>query len=258
MVSKLFNQNTSFPRWGALSTLGWCIVMVTAVVLVQQFVLGMYVGVVHPEYLLKFNNSYPAINVGRLQKDFLYDGAFFSLNTVVLTTVIFTFLIGIIKLKKGARFIDYFAIKVPDFRSVQLWFFIFILVLFAANLYALAISKPIPPDFLKQLYVSADPRWLMFLCFIVLIPVLNELLFRGFILSGLENSRLSPVGAVILTSCIWAGLHYNLDLYMIVVTLALGVVFGLAKVSSGSILLPIGLHIFMNSITLLIVLNSHN
>ncbi len=236
----------------------WCVVIVVTIIFAQQFILGMYVGTYHPEYLQKFNNSYPVVNIGRLQRDFQYDGTFFSLTTIILFTVTIVMLLAIVKLKKKASYIDYFAIRLPDFASIQFWAFVLFLVLFAANAYALVIGKPVPPEFLKKLYISADPTWLLFMSIIVLNPLFNELLFRGFVLSGLENSELTPVGAVIVTSFIWALVHYQLDLYMVVITFALGIVFGFSRIYSRSILLPIGLHMFMNSAALLVVINSQS
>ncbi len=258
MAAGLFKPKVMFPRWGALSTLAWYFVIASAVLFIQQLILGMYVGVFHKDYLVKLNGGYPVVNIGRLQKDFQFDGVVFSFSTIISFLVTAVLLFSIIRLKKGARFVDYFAIRVPSFQSIQIWVFVLCIVLFLANIYALMIGKPVPPDFLRELIETANPRWLMFLSLVILGPLFHEFLFRGFLLSGLENSELPPVSSVILISLIWAGLHYALDFYVVVITFAIGMVFGLSRIHSGSIFLPLGLHILMNSATLLIILNNQH
>lgn len=86
-------------------------------------------------------------------------------------------------------------------------------------------------------------------------PLIEELFFRGFMFKGLENSRVGGVGAVLITSLIWVLIHggqYNLTEmgYLMV----LGVLFGYARLKTGSLPLSIGLHVVNNLIAVVSML----
>ncbi len=74
---------------------------------------------------------------------------------------------------------------------------------------------------------------------IILAPVTEEVLFRGFLLPSWSRSWLGPIGAVAATSVIFAAVHIQYDLCgMIAVGLA-GCVYGWLRLRSGSLLPPI-------------------
>ena len=70
----------------------------------------------------------------------------------------------------------------------------------------------------------------------------------GFMFSGLKSSRIGPIGAIILTSLIWAGLHTQYDLYGMCQIFAGGLLLGYARLKSGSIFVPLAMHALMNLI----------
>jgi hypothetical protein len=80
-------------------------------------------------------------------------------------------------------------------------------------------------------------------------PVTEELIFRGFLVSGLRPTRLGASGAVLVSSLAWAAIHGQYDLYGMATIFALGVLLGTARVKTGSVLVPIALHSFSNVIS---------
>ncbi len=75
---------------------------------------------------------------------------------------------------------------------------------------------------------------------------MEELIFRGFIIPGLSSSFLGPIGAILISSAAWAAIHLQYDLYGIVSIFLIGIMLGIARVKSNSVLLPIGLHSVIN------------
>ena len=83
---------------------------------------------------------------------------------------------------------------------------------------------------------------------IVLAPVTEEVLFRGFLLPSWSRSWLGPIGAVAATSAIFAAMHIQYDICgMIAVGLA-GCLYGWLRLRSGSLLPPILAHCVGNAI----------
>ena len=77
-------------------------------------------------------------------------------------------------------------------------------------------------------------------------PVMEELLFRGFLLRGYTASRLGPIGAVLLTSAAWASMHIQYEVFYVVQIFVLGCVFGWLRLRSGSTTLTLILHGIVN------------
>jgi CAAX protease family protein len=83
---------------------------------------------------------------------------------------------------------------------------------------------------------------------IILAPVTEEVLFRGFLLPSWSRSWLGPVGAVAATSVIFAAMHIQYNLCgMLAVGLA-GCVYGWLRLRSGSLLPPILAHCVGNAV----------
>ena len=83
---------------------------------------------------------------------------------------------------------------------------------------------------------------------IILAPVTEEVLFRGFLLPSWSRSWLGPIGAVVVTSVIFAAMHIQYNLCgMLAVGLA-SCVYGWLRLRSGSLLPPILAHCIGNAV----------
>lgn len=88
-------------------------------------------------------------------------------------------------------------------------------------------------------------------------PVLEELLFRGFLQTWLK-SHLGIKGAILLTSLIFAFFHFSLsqgwgNLTIITILFILSCFMGYIYERQQSLLAPIGLHTAFNSVTIVII-----
>jgi membrane protease YdiL (CAAX protease family) len=109
------------------------------------------------------------------------------------------------------------------------------------------------PEFVLNLYRSArDTHSLLFLLLAIALaaPLVEEVLFRGFLLPGLAASALGRSGALMLTSGAWALLHWQYHPFYLIQIILLGVLFGWLRLVSGSTVLTIVLHGLLNSAAL--------
>jgi len=83
---------------------------------------------------------------------------------------------------------------------------------------------------------------MIWVAFIIAAPLFEEIFFRGFLFKGLESSFMGPLGAVLVTSGIWAGIHLQYDLYGMGTVFCLGLLIGAARVVTASIVVPLVLH----------------
>jgi membrane protease YdiL (CAAX protease family) len=97
---------------------------------------------------------------------------------------------------------------------------------------------------------SSGTLVMLAIALIVAAPLMEELLFRGFLFPGYAKSRLGPWGAIVLTSAGWAAMHVQYETFYIVQIFVLGCVFGWLRWSSGSTLLTIILHAIVNTAAL--------
>jgi membrane protease YdiL (CAAX protease family) len=81
-------------------------------------------------------------------------------------------------------------------------------------------------------------------------PFLEEFLFRGALFSAIRQSVLGPVGAVLVTSALWAVIHIGAAPWMFVgLIFVMGLVLGSLLLRFGSLWVPIVCHCLWNTVT---------
>jgi len=89
---------------------------------------------------------------------------------------------------------------------------------------------------------------LLWLVTVVLAPVGEETLYRGFVFRGWAQSRMGVMGTILLTSVIFALMHHQYNLVVLLFVLCMGLILGWLRWRSGSTTLTILLHALANSI----------
>lgn len=79
-------------------------------------------------------------------------------------------------------------------------------------------------------------------------PLSEELMFRGFLFSGLAKSRLGLVGTGLLTAVLWTALHYGYSIFGLIEVLMIGLYFSWLLVRTGSVWVTIFCHAVYNSV----------
>ena len=77
---------------------------------------------------------------------------------------------------------------------------------------------------------------------VVATPLFEELLFRGFVFAGIQDSALGGVGAVLITAHAWTWIHYEADPLEAAIIFIVALMLGSARLRTGSLLLPIAMH----------------
>jgi membrane protease YdiL (CAAX protease family) len=94
---------------------------------------------------------------------------------------------------------------------------------------------------------------MLWLATIIVAPVTEELLFRGFLHRGWAPSRLGVCGTIVLTSALWAALHQQYNWLGILCIFLMGLIFGWVRQRSGSTTPTIILHALNNLFATILV-----
>jgi len=98
--------------------------------------------------------------------------------------------------------------------------------------------------------LQSDAFWLFGLAIVVGAPLSEELLFRGFLLSALAQSRLGYFGAALLTTLGWTVLHAGYSGLGLIEVFLAGLLFSWLLWRTGNLWVPIACHAFYNGIVL--------
>ena len=84
------------------------------------------------------------------------------------------------------------------------------------------------------------------LAIVVAAPVIEEILFRGFMFRGIASSPLGVTGAILMTAALWALLHVQYDWFGIGTIFLAGLFLGIVRARTRSTLLTTLLHALAN------------
>ncbi len=123
--------------------------------------------------------------------------------------------------------------------------FVLWLVVFALSyLYGYLLDIEIPEDFVNL--TKAAPPILIAIVFIIGAPIVEELLFRGFLFSNLKHSALGINGSIILTTILWTSIHLQYDFSLLISLFFLGLLLGYIRYKYNSVYLAIVIHAIHN------------
>jgi membrane protease YdiL (CAAX protease family) len=88
------------------------------------------------------------------------------------------------------------------------------------------------------------PVYLIALCIVA--PITEEIVVRGFLFRGWSQSFLGPIGAIVLTSAIWALVHTQYNLFYQAEVFTTGLLLGYLRHRNGSTLLTVAIHAAIN------------
>jgi uncharacterized protein len=153
----------------------------------------------------------------------------------------------------GCGLSEYLGLHFPERR--YLWFGLLTLAVLIplVDLFSWLAGYAVTPSFVIDIYRSARDSGGLFLLIVALVvaaPVVEEVVFRGFLLPGLAASPLGSGGAILFTSIFWALLHVQYQPFYLLQIIVLGIVFGWLRLKSGSTLLTIILHGLLNFVAM--------
>lgn len=101
--------------------------------------------------------------------------------------------------------------------------------------------------------LATDVWWVAVAAVALGAPVSEELLFRGFLLGELMAARLATAAAVLIPNVLWTALHYEYSAVGLGEVFLAGLLLSWTRLRSGSVVVPIGLHMIYNVIALAIM-----
>lgn len=224
--------------WDVARMLLWGMVVGFFFALSQVVPMGVYAFLSEPHF---------SLNVVRGLMDKLSTNAFLMAITGMGSLLFLTpILVAILKFR-GSNVKAYFPFKVLDPKQFMLWMVVVTGWMYGQDyLMDMFHIVKIPDAMLNITYPSEFSKWLLVLGVGVMAPILEELIFRGFLLKEFSYTFLGTSGAVVLTSLIWALIHSQYDLVYLAIIFVTGLLFGIARVMSHSLLVPIAMHIIFN------------
>jgi membrane protease YdiL (CAAX protease family) len=228
--------------WGFWATLGWSLVCLLLFLLVQTAVAAALLAV----YFARD----PGQDLMAIAERLETDGLLISLATLASGVVCTGFLALVVRLG-GFSLAESLGWKRFRPKQLALWSFLALLLVAAQDGLTYLLDRPIVPPFMESAYQTAGFLPLLFLAVIVAAPVSEETFFRGFLFRGLAHSRLRTVGAILITSVIFALIHLQYDAYGMASVLVIGFFLGGARAWTGSTTLAILLHGLTNLVAMI-------
>ncbi|MBH0095892.1 CPBP family intramembrane metalloprotease [Psychrobacter sp. NZS113] len=188
------------------------------------------------------------------------DGTVVSLSIIIGCVLITATTFSVIRLR-GGSVRQYLALKsFPP--AVGLGMAGLLLIFMIASQALTYFLDETPLVFVDPLYQSVSSVWLLVFAMVVVAPLYEELVFRGILWTAIaeqfaDSSYSSyptkyrgAIVASIVTSLIFAVIHVQYGVYEISTIVVLALVFCYARIKSGSLLLPILLHIANNGVAM--------
>lgn len=150
------------------------------------------------------------------------------------------------RIRNGPSVRDYLGLHWPSASQNLLWTLALVALAVASDLITVALKRPIVPEVMVELYHNTELLPLLWVGLVVAAPVTEEIFFRGFFFHGLAQSRLGGAGTVLLTAALWAVIHLQYDAYGIGMIFVAGILMGLVRLKTNSVLLCMVLHALMN------------
>jgi len=186
-------------------------------------------------------------NVAHLP-DFSSDGGAVAI-VIIVSTPVQVLLLAIFAWVKGASATDYLGLTVPRRSDVIVGIGCVIVLLAAGDALSWLIGHNVVTQFQTDIYrTAAAAGWLPLLWFavVVLTPIGEETLFRGFLFRGWLKSPRDVWPVIAVTALLWALIHVQYDWYVIGQVFVSGLLLGWLRWVSGSTVLTIMLHGLIN------------
>ena len=180
--------------------------------------------------------------------DLTVDGVLVSLSLYIGTAIQVALLVLMTR-KRGAGVAAYLGLTLPRKRDLILGIITVIVFTAAADAIGRLFTDDLVTQFQLDIYRTAKSAgWLpwLVLALVVVAPIGEETLFRGFLFRGWYRSDRDTWVAIIATALLWALVHVQYNPYLIAQVFLYGLVLGWFRWKSGSTILTILLHSLVN------------
>lgn len=230
------SSGTPWPFW---PTIGFSLAIAVAYVIAQTVGALAWILIA----------GMPLSSLSHDAKELTHNGGVVAYATLLSAIVAVALCVLFARLRPGISLRDYFALRWPPNRVAIYWCAGFLLYLLGCALASRFLDTSATEEFARAIQdVRGLTKVLLWIALYVGAPVTEEFFFRGFLFVGIQRSRLGPVGAIIITTVLFAAIHVQYDLQGIVMVSAASVFFGAVRHKTNSLLLCMVLHSIMNVI----------
>ena len=177
-----------------------------------------------------------------------YDGSAIAISLLVGNPV------QVVTLALAARITGedlwaYFGLDLPRWRDVTIAVTGLVILIVVSDILTVAFGRELVPPFQLQIHRTAQAEGALlslWLALIVVAPVGEELLFRGFLFRGFVRDPRDALPGILAIALIWSVLHIQYDWFGTSVVFVIGMLLGYVRLYSGSTTLVILLHMLLN------------
>jgi membrane protease YdiL (CAAX protease family) len=173
----------------------------------------------------------------------------FAVITCISTLLGGALVIAAAALRDGLGPRGYLGIVSAPGREWLRWLGAMALVVAMTDLAVYLVKGELLPAQWVEIYRSVQSPLLFWVALVIATPVFEELLFRGFVFAGIQASPLGRAGAVLITALAWTWIHYEFDPLEFAMIFIIGATLGIARLRTGSLLIPIAMHMLYNLIS---------
>jgi membrane protease YdiL (CAAX protease family) len=225
--------HTAAPRspWGLWTTLGWFIL---------AFILSIVAGLV---VVLIWRPD--AITGGT---DVLKDGPLISITTIA-SAVVQVGTLALAARVAGWPAGEYLGLVRPATRPALVVIAILIVFLLGYDGLTYLLGRDIVTPFQVDTYRTARDSGtlsLLWITFVIVAPLAEEIMFRGFLFRGWVRSETSAIPGILVISLLFAAIHVQYDWFGILQVFFIGLLLAIARWRTGSTLLTILMHVLAN------------
>ncbi len=140
-----------------------------------------------------------------------------------------------------------------EIQRKPLFLSIFLLAAFLLleELYFYVLGIEMPESFIE--FMLAEPIF-SFISVVLVAPIIEEFLFRGFLYSQLRRSFLKDWGAIVVSSLVWTAIHFQYEIGILFFLFLFGLFLGYFRIKYNSLLIPTALHAINNLLSFLLVI----
>ena len=140
-----------------------------------------------------------------------------------------------------------------EIQRKPLFLSIFLLAAFLLleELYFYILGIEMPESFIE--FMLAEPIF-SFISVVLVAPIIEEFLFRGFLYSQLRRSFLKDWGAIAVSSLLWTAIHFQYEIGILFFLFLFGLFLGYFRIKYNSLLIPTALHAINNLLSFLLVI----
>jgi membrane protease YdiL (CAAX protease family) len=176
------------------------------------------------------------------------DGVAVTLVILVSTPIELAILV-LFAQRTGARAADYLAWVKPRRADTTVGVVAVLAFILLADVVSWLAGRPIITPFQADIYTTAAAQgWLplLWIAVVVVTPIGEESLFRGFVYRGFFREPGDAATAIVVTAALFAAMHVQYDWFVILQVFGFGLLLGWMRWASGSTLLTILLHGVIN------------